>query len=235
MSDIGSNNPPPVEAHGMNINDLYDEAKGWLDGAQIETQDQADGLGKLLDHIRIARKAADEQRATEKRPHDDAAKAVQQAWKPLLDKCDLAASVARQALTPWLRKLEDEQRAARIKADQEAEAARLKALEAQRAAAPDDLVAQEAARILDDAASQAVKDAKRAGKAKAHATGGTRAVGLRTSWRAEITDATAFGRWAWQHRREDYMAFLTQLADREGRNGPAAIPGIIVHEERKVA
>src|SRR3546814_6319433 len=46
----------------------------------------ADAVGKLLDMIRQAKKAADEQRVIEKKPYDDAAKAVQTKYKPLIDK-----------------------------------------------------------------------------------------------------------------------------------------------------
>jgi hypothetical protein len=73
--------------------------------------------------LRKARKDADEARVAEEKPHDDAAKAVQQKWKPLLDKCELAETTAKKALTPYLEAKEAQQRA-------EAEALRKAAEEA---------------------------------------------------------------------------------------------------------
>src|SRR3546814_11674822 len=104
-----------------------------LDGEPIKAQGQADAVGKLLDMIRQAKKAADEQRVIEKKPHDDAAKAVQTKYKPLIDKCELAASVAKKALVPWLEHLEAEQRADAERKRKEADEARQAALEAERA------------------------------------------------------------------------------------------------------
>jgi hypothetical protein len=234
MSDIGHNAPPAYEAISLHIEDLIAEAHNFLDGEPIADQGQADAIGVLLDSIRQAKKAADDQRVIEKKPHDEAAKAVQVKYKPLIDKCDLAASVAKKALTPWLQHLEDEQR--RI-----AEEKRLAAEELQRQvreaeiAARTDLAAAEKAEAAQLVADEATKAAVRAEKAKAHATGGSRAIGLRTSYRAEITDPLAFGKWAWNHRRAEYQEFLEHLAERECRHGPVTIPGIIVHTERQAA
>ena len=229
-----SNNPPAYEAISLHIEDLIAEAQNYLDGQPIENQGQADDIGKLLDNIRQAKKAADDQRVIEKKPHDDAAKAVQQKYKPLIDKCDLAGTVAKRALTPWLEHLEAEQRRIseekRIEAEKAAKAAR----EAEIAARTDLAGAEkaEAARLVAD---DLAKAAGRAEKVKPQATGGARAIGLRTSYRAEITDPLAFGKWAWAHRNAEYMEFLEGLAVRECRHGPAMIPGIIVHQERNAA
>jgi hypothetical protein len=47
--------------------------------------------------------------AEEKKPHDERCKAVQAKWKPIIDKADLATSTAKEALAPWLRKVEEQQ------------------------------------------------------------------------------------------------------------------------------
>lgn len=234
MSKIGDNSPPAYEAISLHIEDLIAEAHNFLDGEPIGDQGQADAIGLLLDSIRQAKKAADDQRVIEKKPHDEAAKAVQVKYKPLIDKCDLAASVAKQALTPWLQHLEAEQR--RI-----AEEKRLAAEEAQRIAreagiaARTDLAAAEKAEAAQLVAEEAAKAAARAEKAKPQAASGGRAIGLRTSYRAEITDPLAFGKWAWSHRRAEYLAFLDDLAAKEVRHGPVNLPGMIAHEERTAA
>lgn len=228
-------NAPPVESHGLHIDDLFDEAKNHLDGKRIETEGQAETVAALLDSIRTARKAADEQRADEKRPHDDAAKAVQTAWRPLLDKCDLASDTCKRALTVWQVAKEEAQRAEAEQARVAAEARQREAQAALAAAQGDDLAArEEAARLLTEA-SKASKAADRLDKAKPQVAGGSRNVGLRTSYRAEVTDYTAFARWAWAQRRAECEAFFTDLAEREGRRGPVQIPGILIHTERKAA
>lgn len=229
-------NAPPVATHGMHIDDLWDEAKGFLDGNPISTPEEAQGVAKLLDALRTARKAADEQRKLEKAPHDLAGKAVQEAWNPLLVKCDLATGTCKDVLTPWQRKLDDEQRALADAAAEEAEKLRIAALEAARGAAQSgDLSARADADDALKAAESASKTASRLDRAKPQVAGGSRAVGLRTSYGAEITDILAFSRWAWANRRTDYEAFLNDLAEREGRRGPVEIPGLTVHTIRKSA
>lgn len=231
---IGHNAPPPLVAHSLHIEDLIEQAKQFLDGAPITTQGQADEIGKLVDMIRQAKKGADEQRAVEKKPHDDAAKAVQAAWKPLIDRCDLAASTAKQALVPWLEKLEAEQRAEAERKRQEAEKARQAALEAERAASAANLEAIERVEQARKDVAAAERAANKADKAKAHATGGSRAIGLRSYWAHEITDAVAFARWAWTHRRTELLAALDVIAKHEA-TGPKNIPGLTIHEDRRAA
>jgi colicin import membrane protein len=219
----------------MHIDDLYDEAKGILDGAGVQSDADAEMVAKLLDMARQAKKAADEQRTVEKKPHDDAAKAVQSAWKPLLDKCDLVADTCKKALAPFLTAKEAAQRAEAARIAAEAEEARAAALAARQAAAPDDLTAREEAERLDTVAGEAEKQAARAERAKAHATGGSRAVGLRDAYSAEVTDYALFSKWAWANRRADYEEWLSELASQEAKRGPVTIPGIIIHTERKAA
>ncbi len=232
-----SNCPPPVETHGMHINDLFDEAKNFLDGAGVKTEADATAVGSLLDQLRQARKAADEQRKVEKAPHDAAGKAVQVAWTPLLAKCDLAADAAKKALTPYLEAQEAAQRAAAQAARDEADRQAQVAQDALRATAGDDLAAREQAEALLKDARRADRDATRLDKARPLAATGGRSVGLRSTYVAEITDSTAFARWAWANRRAEYDQFLNDLAEREARATGAAttIPGILIHTERKAA
>ena len=93
---IGHNNPPvdPLDAHDLAIRDLAELVSGMT---AVETQEQADAVEAIAKQCRSQRQAADEARAAEKKPHDDAAKAVQAAWKPLLDRCDKAADAIKAA------------------------------------------------------------------------------------------------------------------------------------------
>ena len=72
MNMIGHNNPPTeFEVCKKTIQDLYEEAKLWLDGEPVETQEQADALNTLESRIREAAKDAEANRKKEAKPFDD--------------------------------------------------------------------------------------------------------------------------------------------------------------------
>lgn len=219
-----SNQPPPYEAFSLHIEELFALVSDTTAGAEVTTDEQDAALDTLMDDLRKARKDADAERAAEKKPHDDAAKAVQARWKPLLDRCDLAVAETKKLLTPYRdakqRAKDDAARKAREEADAKLKAAQI-ALQSS-----DDLAGRFAA---EEQLKQAAKLTAVANKIDRSATG------LRTSYRAEVTDFTAFSRWAWIHRRAEYEAFLSELAEREGRNGPVTLPGVTIHTERKAA
>lgn len=240
---IGGNNPPPslYEKAQAETGAIYDEAKLWLDGAAVGSQDDADGIGKLLNLLRATEKSVDAARAEEKRPFDEGAKEVQARYKPLLDNLKRAADACKSALAPWLAKVEAEKRAAAEKTRQEAEAKAREAAEALRASrqAEADLSAKEEAERAIDQAQKAERIAKKAENDTAKAVGGVgRAVSLRTVYRAEIADLSA-ATWHFLATCPDEMrAAVQKLADDAVRGaGKAAagmsIPGVIVHEEKK--
>jgi len=228
-------NAPPVEAMGMHIDDLYDEAKGILDGAGVKSDADAEVVAKLLDMTRQAKKDADAQRTTEKKPHDDAAAAVQTAWKPLLAKCDLVADVCRKALAPFLEAKETAQREAAAKAEADAERARQAAMAARQSVPVGDLASQEYAEALLKEADALGKAAGKIGKAKAHATGGTRAIGLRSYWTAQLVDPVAALKHYREHQPEALKAWLVDQAQRDTHAGARVIPGFAINEERRAA
>lgn len=230
---IGDNLPPePYTLFAESINDLLLEAGNFLDGAAIENEDQEASLSSIFTRLRRERGAADEQRAAEKRPHDEAAKAVQTKWKPLLEKADTALTTANNVLSAFLVKKGEAQRAAAEAAAQEARKLAEAAAQTRKDANPQSLSDQTAVRERERAAAEAVQRSSRLGRAKPQAKGGERAVGLRTSYRAEITDETAFARWAWANRRDEMLTFLELVAERECRGGDKHIPGLIVTELR---
>lgn len=221
---LGGNFPPASESHAIHIQDLFDLIANTVAGGEVTNDEQEAALDTLLDDVREARKAADADRVEEKRPHDDAAKAVQAKYKPLLDRCDMAAATIKNLLTPY--------RTARQAAkDEAARLAREEADARQKAA-------QDALRASDDMQDRfaAEQDIATARKLTAVANKIDRsATGLRTSYRAEVTDYTAFARWAWAQRRDECQRFFDELAALEGKRGPVTIPGMIVHTERKAA
>lgn len=231
----GNNAPPeptPFDLISENVSDVYLEAKHWLDGAAVSSQAEADAIALLLDMARKAEKAANELRVAEKKPHDDAAAAVQAKFKPLIDKTARVAKACKDALTPWLERVEAAKRAAAEEARRIADEKALAATAAIRSAQSAGLEAREKAEQQLRDAKAAGASATRAEKSTAQAKGGGRAVGLRTSYRPELTDAREAARHYWTARREALEAFLLDLARDDVARGLRVIPGFVVHEER---
>lgn len=237
MSDsrtaIGGNNPPPEMAFSLSIDDLYEEAKNFIDGTAIETQGQADTIGVIVSSLKKIRKDADAARAEEKRPYDDAAKAVQSKWKPLLDKADRAVTAAQKPLTDYLLRLERERQQEAQRLAEEARKAEEQAQTAmQNIASLDDA---ERAEELVKEADKLAKVAKRTDKAKSHVAGMDRAIGLRTYWTATVTDYSALLRYMKEARPDDLKAMLRDYVDAQVRAGSRHLPGVLIEQERKVA
>ena len=121
MSEIGHNNPPAAVAYSAQIQELESEIEGYLTGADITQQAQADDLGALLGKMDDARKAAEVALKAERKPHQDAVKALGDEYKPALDKAARCLDVGKAALGKWRRHLEAEaaKRAAELRAEQQ--------------------------------------------------------------------------------------------------------------------
>jgi type IV secretory pathway VirB10-like protein len=213
------------------VEDLLLEARNFLDGEPITNEQQAEAVSSLLNRLRRVSKDADEARKVEKKPHDDAAKAVQAKWTPIISKADLAASTAKQALAPYLKAIEDQQRAEAEAA--KAEALRLSqiALDAHHGAVGNMEAIEDAERLLKAAKGAAVH-AMRAERAKANVKGGERATGLRSVWTPTLTDSCAALRHYREHQPTELKAWLQGQAERDVRAGARSIPGFEVTEAR---
>lgn len=219
-----SNNPPAHEAMAMHIEELFAMVSDTVAGATVSTDEQEAALDGLLDDLRTARKDADAKRAEEKKPHDDAAKAVQTKWKPLLDRCDMAANEIKRLLTPY--------RTAKLAAAEEAKRKVREEAEARQAAA------QAALRQSDDLEARfaAEEDLKAARKLTAVANKIDRApTGLRTRWIAELTDPVAALKYYRERQADALKAWLLDQAQRDTNAGARTIPGFTITEERKAA
>jgi hypothetical protein len=226
-------NATPDIAFSMAADDLYAEAANFIDGAPVETQGQADALAKIITDAKQIRKDADAARVDEKRPHDDAAKAVQEKWKPVLTKVEDVIAAVQKPLTVWLQAQEIERQ--RIADEARAEADRLAAEAIAAVKTSGSLEDLTATRELQDAAVKAGKIAKQAGKVKTHVQGGGRAIGLRTYWEAEMTDSASALRWARETHPDDLKEFLRELAGKAVNAGAREIPGFTINPQRKVA
>lgn len=215
-------------AHELNITDLTEEAKAWLDGKAVESPEEAAGLETLLDMARKAAKAADDARTVEKKPHLDAGKAVDAKWKPLTDSATRIADLCKRVLTPWRERVEAERRAEAARIAAEAEEQRQREVEASRIAAQSgSLEDRERADQEAAAAQQAERAAKSAGRAAETKTG------LRTVPRAEITDFAAAARFYWKPEHDRFEALVLEFAQRDARAGKRDIPGVTIHLDKK--
>jgi len=218
-------NRSPFDEHNEAIGDLWTEAEAWLNGDGIKSEADAEGVEKLLDLSRKAKKAADEARAEAKRPHDEAGKAVQAQWTPIIRRADTIADACKEVLAPWRAKIKAEKDAIAEAARRDAEDIRRKAQEAMQASAGNVLARQDAEHLLNSA-KIAEKDAAKA--TKAAATGN----GLRTTPKAVLVDGAKAAEHYWRTRRDDFRAFLQKLADSDARSGTHSIPGFEIVEEK---
>jgi hypothetical protein len=225
--NIGHNQPPPFEAIGLHIEDLFQLVSDTLAGVDAVQNDEQDAaLDELLDEFRKAKKTADGERDAEKRPHDEASKAVQAKWKPYLERCDMATAEIKAKLTPY--------RSAKIAAREEAvRIARETAEQKQKAA-------QDALRQSDDLEARftAEEQLKEAARLTAAANRADRtATGLRTSWVAEVTDRRAALNHYLREQPEMFERLIQDLADKDARNEATRrnIPGIVFHQKKEAA
>lgn len=238
---IGGNNPPMTayDAVKANIDDLYDEAKQWLDGTPIETQEQADAVNTLKASIKDAIKAAEAARVKEIEPHKAKVDEIQGRYNELIGSNKSVTGIAikaeqacNDALRPYLvalqKKQEEEARAAR----EEAARKQAEAMEAMRQRDAANLAQREEAERLVKEAKAAEDAARKAENVKAHAKGDGRATGLRTVYRAVITDNKEAAAWVWVERNAELMAFVQEQADKAVRSGARSIRGFNVIEEK---
>lgn len=241
LAVVGHNNPPeptPFDAVKEKIEGLYGEAKNWLDGEPIANQEQADSVQKLLRLIQSAEKEADEARKEEAKPHDDAKAAIQDRYNTLIGKTKsvtgltvMAVEACKQALKPWLLKVDEEKRQREEELRKQAEDARIAAMEA--AKHRDSLEGREQFEQAAQQARQIEDEARRAARDKASAKGEGRAVTLRDKYTPEVTDYAEFARHIWSAHRNDLFAFLdVQAAKIVAAGVHHGIPGVTIKHER---
>lgn len=244
--------PDPFGAISAHIEDLFTEARNWADGTALTSQAQADEISRLIDDIRKAERAADAARVEANKPFDDGKAAVQAQYAPLIantkttrGKTVLALEACRAALAPWLAAIEAENARKATEARQAAQKAADEAAEAVRAAqATSDLAARERAEEQVAQARQAESAATRAEGAKAHATGGERAVGLRDNYVVKgledqtnedgtvTAGKTLLLRHYAQRRPDALLDWLLGMARADVRSGVRQIPGVLIANER---
>jgi len=99
-----SNNAPAedsFEAIKERIEDLAREADKLIGKGAASTQDACDQAADLANELGKYWKRADAARAAEKRPHDEAAAAVQRKWSPLLTAGEVYKRLKAVVVTPF--------------------------------------------------------------------------------------------------------------------------------------
>lgn len=103
---MGSNQPPDDDSYeGLKaaIDDLAREANKLLVANKVaETQAEADQLSNLADRLAELGKRAEDKRKAEKKPHDDAAEAVQAKWKPVVIMAEAYKALKNRLIMPFL-------------------------------------------------------------------------------------------------------------------------------------
>ncbi len=241
---IGDNKPPAfdqeiLDSEVKNFAAFMKASKVWLNLEKIENEEQAEKAADMIDGLRKLYKNIDDARKDQKKPHDDAGKLVQAAFLPYLKKIDEASKKLKPKLATYIdarTKREEEQKAklaeeARLKEEQAAERARLAEMEG-------DVSAQVEAEEEQKAAEKEQKDAARPVKRSVgSASGGGRAISMRTVWDVEVTNArVVFMRYS---DRPEMIEALKAIAAAEVRSKDfnpktMSIPGVKL-TSRKVA
>lgn len=228
---IGGNQPPIHESLMMELEDVHLEASNYLDGAEIETPEQADTIALFVKKARELKKAAEEARKAEKEPFLEAGRAVDEKFKPITTRADLVMKAAQAPLTRWLERLEAQKREEAERIRREAEEAQRRAAEAQREAErAGNLEALEEAQRAQDDADLLHQTAKRAEKEKANVGGGEgRAIGLRSRTVAEVEDYKALLSYVMRTDPEPLRQWLREYAQKAL---PAQLDGVKLRTER---
>lgn len=237
---IGDNRPPPFdpERHAelvTRIDPFMKVCDAMRAAGEITSDDQAQRLADHIAGMRGLGKLVEETRIAEKKPHDEAAGAVQEAFKPLADRLTRAIAAMLALQTAWLDKKAQAAEAARLKREAEANELRA-AAEKAAAAAAGSIDGELEAERLAKAADAAEKSAGRVEKVNVgSATGAGRTIAMRKVRKAEIINVNLlFVRY---RSHPKLLEVLQQLADADVRakainEANAAFCGVIIKETR---
>jgi hypothetical protein len=235
LAGMGDNQgPTDFDMVEQKIDDNYMEAGNWLDGAEVDSPELAEGIATLLNNLRKAGKEAEAQRKAEKLHWDDGAKAVQEKFKPLSDKVKRATDACKKALLPWELKQEAIRDEAARKLRETAENERIEAEKMLQSSSVDNLAEREKAEAQVEAATDADIKARVAANAKTTTTGGGKRLSIRTKRVPVLVDASAAMRHFWPENKGEFKDILVYLAKQQISAGVTDIPGFEIKEERAV-
>lgn len=240
-ASIGHNRPPPYdpEQYARLVEDARNFAAAageWLDLKVIATDEEAQYLADYIAGARKKLRDVEAWRVDAKRPHDEAAKAVQAAAAVPVETLDASIRRALALITEWQKKKraeeEERQRVARAAAErQRQEAERL----AREAAARNDVSGEVEAALAAKQAEAAAKAAERIDTRAAvgSASGAGRTIALVTIKTARMTDLRRAVLHYAQHPQLRELLEQLATADCRARGFTGDIPGFeILTEER---
>jgi len=216
---LGHNGAPPYVPDDLlaKVADFAATAGEWLDVKAISSAEQAARCTDYLDGARELFKLLDSERRRQKIPHDEAAKAVQEVFRPSLEKVDFSIKRVGSVMTAWLsaekRRQEEQQRQERA----EAQRLRREAEDlARMAEARNDIDGMVAAQAQLAEAERAQKEASKKVSARAgSATGGGRLTSLRVTTECVVeSKGVALARY---RDHPEVIALIERLATAEVR------------------
>lgn len=242
VAEIGHNQEPTKYDQLTERRDvLLATARKWLEERPVITdQVMADTAADFLKQLKAFEKEAESERKAEKKPHDDAAKAIQARYAELKDPVKTAEGFIKKKVEAYLKaelkKKQEAERAAREEAERKKREAHEAEMMALQAAQTGDAV--DAAGEADRTAEAAVLAEKEADavanqKTQVHGEFGS-AAGLKKTYKAVITDHDT----ALMHFKDhpDVVAVVQKLANGIARS-PASrhqkIPGVEIVEDLK--
>lgn len=233
---IGHNSGESADPFKDRVNEFGSAAVEWgkveIDDSNAEQlNDFITGARGLLREIEAARIAA-------KKPHDEAAKAIQAAFKPLKDAVEKAGQLAKGLQTSYLRRKEEElerRREAEMQRAAEAEAAAQ--AEAAEAEESGDFVAAAEAEAKVDETAKKLDEVQKPVKAQVgSASGAGRTASMRTFRTAKFTSVPlAVAHYKDHPKMHDLVLELANADLRRAGKEAVTIPGIEIVEERRVA
>ncbi|MBS8227134.1 hypothetical protein [Vannielia litorea] len=242
---IGHNNPPPYDPealseHKSKADEFLAVTQQWLGLEKIETEEHAAQVTDQLDGLRGLYKKVDGARKAAKKPHDDAGKAVQAAYSPILTKLQRAADALKPKLGAYVEAKARREAEAKRKAEDEARREAAAAERALREAeASGDISAQVEAEEKAKAAEKAAKEAQKAPDTRVRsASGAGRTMSMRTVKEVEVVNINVL----FLHYRDhpEVKALLQRLATADVRatgydHAADPVPGITVTERKVMA
>lgn len=229
---VAGHNQPPKEAAFAKINDLYDEVKNWCDGEPLQHEKQAEAIEAIIEQLKAAGAEAETLRVAAKKPHDEAAKAVQDEFNPYVQKdkgkVDKGKKLLLELLTPWRLKVAEEKakearRIAQAAADAQAEA------EAAMRASRGNVEARDEAEEIASEAKDLQKDAKRAARQA------DRGLGLvtRTTVTVDRKNLDAALDWAFDYQPERFYELAAEMAEEHVKiNKLEKMAGFVITKEK---
>lgn len=221
---VGHNAPPdPIKEALAPYGDTISEAENWLDGTEVETEEQMKAVDALTKEVKAALKAVNAGEKSAAAPLHDAWKAEKARWKPTIDDLTRIRDGLVSLVGEFKKKLAAEKAAAERAAWEEADKARREAEAKAAEAASGDIEAQREAAAAKEQAAALVKEAS--------AARNDTVKGMRKVQKYEIQDHRAALHDIAKNDRDAMTAFIEEYVLRNFKT--RTISGVRVWEEKE--